>query len=362
MAAARKTKETASSGSETKSGNKTDSDAQSRIATEAAGNQTDPGGDTWLPTAINTDGDDTWSPATINADGDDTWPPATINADSGDSEPPATIDADSGGFEPPTIEADSEDPEPPEEISTYSGGPAPSSPTAEPSRAGAESEPSLGRSLAAARARHGLSRADIVAETRIPAHYIEMIESSDYGLISDQLYLMPFLRRYAAFLNLDGEEVAMRFVREVQRAELAAVAAPRMSEPIALRDHKRAPWGRVAMVVIVLSAIVVLYLIASEHHSGEFGSHQASPPAEPTEPSATIPQIVAPPPMAAPAPIVAPPPMAAPAPMVAPAPRAAAPAQLPRTTVVGRPRAPATARLRKAAPSRPIAPSDGYNE
>jgi Helix-turn-helix domain len=344
MAAARKTKETASSGNETKSGNKTDSDARSRNATEAAGDQTDLDGDTWLPT-------------TINTDGDDAWPPATINADNGGFEPPATIDADSGGSEPPaTTDAESEHSEPPEEISTYSGGPAPSSPSAEPSRAGAESEPSLGRSLAAARERHGLSRADIVAETRIPAHYIEMIESSDYGLISDQLYLMPFLRRYAAFLNLDGEEVAMRFVREVQRAELAAVAAPRMSEPIALRDHKRAPWGRVAMVVIVLSAIVVLYLIASEHHSGEFGVHQASPPAEPTEPSATIPQIVAPPPMVAPAPIVAPPPMAA------PAPRAAAPAQLPRTTVVGRPKAPAATRLRKAAPSRPIAPSDSHNE
>ena len=52
-----------------------------------------------------------------------------------------------------------------------------------------------------------------------------MIERSDYGLISDQLYLMPFLRRYAAFLDLDGEEVAMRFVREVQRAEVRGGAA-----------------------------------------------------------------------------------------------------------------------------------------
>ena len=145
-----------------------------------------------------------------------------------------------------------------------------SSSSAEPSKAGADSEPSLGKTLAAARERRGVSRADVVAETRIPAHYLEMIESSDYGLISDQLYLMPFLRRYAAFLNLDGEEVAMRFVREVQRAEVAAV--PRMSEPLAMHDRKRAPWGRVAAVIVVLSAIVVLYIIASEHHRGEFGS------------------------------------------------------------------------------------------
>ena len=176
-----KPEETVSSGSETKSGNKNDSDAKSRNATEATSNQPKPGGE-----------------------------PKPLGANK-----PQSVDA------------------------------APSSPSAEPSKAGAEGEPSLGRTLAAARERHGLSRADIVAETRIPAHYIEMIESSDYGLISDQLYLMPFLRRYAAFLNLDGEEVAMRFVREVQRAELAAVP-PRMSEPLALHDRKRTPWGRVA--------------------------------------------------------------------------------------------------------------------
>ena len=264
---------------------KTDSGAKSSNATEAPGNQADPGDDTWTPAAINTDG--------------------------------------GAGASPP--------------------------PTPAPAKAAAESEPSLGRTLTAAREQRGLSRADIVAETHIPAHYIEMIESSDYSLISDQLYLLPFLRRYAAFLNLDGEEVAMRFVREVQRAELAAVAAPRLSEPITLRDHKRAPWGRVAMVVIVLSAIVVLYIIASEHHRGEFG-FQPSPPVAPTEPSAQVP------------PVVEPPPMAAPPPVAAPAPMAAAPAQLPGSAVVGRPKAPAAARPRKAPPSRAISPYNRYNQ
>jgi cytoskeletal protein RodZ len=227
--------------------------------------------------------------------------------------------------------------------------------SAEPSKAGADSESSLGKTLAAARERRGVSRADVVAETRIPAHYLEMIESSDYSLISDQLYLMPFLRRYAAFLNLDGEEVAMRFVREVQRAEVAAV--PRMSEPLAMHDRKRAPWGRVAAVIVVLSAIVVLYIIASEHHRGEFGVHQSSPPAVPSASGGAIPPAdVAPAPMAAPAP------MTAPAPMAAPAPQAPAPARLPETSVVGGPTAPAAKRVGKAPPSRATTPADSMNE
>jgi cytoskeletal protein RodZ len=222
-------------------------------------------------------------------------------------------------------------------------GSAPSSSTETP-KAGADGEPSLGKMLAAVREQRGVSRAEVVLQTRIPAHYLDMIESSDYGLISDQLYLMPFLRRYAAFLNLEGEEIAMRFVREVQRAEGAAV--PRMSEPLAVHDNKRAPWGRVAVVTIVLCAIVVLYIIASRHHSGEFGSHPPASSVAPEAPSAAIPPAE-----------IAPAPPAAPAQVAAPPPQAAAPAPPPDTTVRGASTAPAVARPQKAPSSRTAAPS-----
>jgi hypothetical protein len=302
MAAARETEEAVSSGSETKSGspvNKTASSVKSRNTTESAGDQAKPGGQTRLPAADKTD-----------------------SVDAVDAAVP------SSSAEPPKI--------------------------GESSKIGAEGEPSLGKTLTAARERRGVSRADVVAETRIPAHYLEMIESSDYGLISDQLYLMPFLRRYAAFLKLDGEEVAMRFVREVQRAEGAA--APRMSEPLATHDRRRTPWGRVALVIIVLAAIVVLYVIASGRRSGEFGLHQSSAPSAPAAamPAAAVPSA----PMAAPVP-----PMPAPAPMAAPAPQAAPPAKMPETNVGGAPGAPAAARPpQKGPPARSTSPSGGSDE
>jgi cytoskeletal protein RodZ len=213
---------------------------------------------------------------------------------------------------------------------TVGAGSAPSSSLSEPPKAGADGEPSLGKTLAATRERRGISRADVVSQTRIPTHYIEMIESSDYGLISDQLYVLPFLRRYAAFLNLDGEEIAMRFVREVQRAEGAAV--PRMSEPLAVHDHKNVRWGRRALVMVVLSVIVVLYVIASRRHSGEGGFHPLAPSAPPTAPS-----IAMPPAALAPAPPAALAPLTAPALQAEPAPQAAALPPLPETAVVGAP-------------------------
>jgi cytoskeleton protein RodZ len=212
-------------------------------------------------------------------------------------------------------------------------------PPPEPLRPGADSEPNLGTTLVAARGKRGLSRAEVVAQTRIPAHYLQMMESSDYGLISDQLYLLPFLRRYAAFLGLDGEEVAMRFVREVQRAEGAPPA--RMSEPLTLAENKRSHWGRALAAAAVLAAIVVLYFLAAQRHRAAF-----QPPAPALPASAG-------------APGAAPPPLAA-APAAA---QAEAPPKVPDTSVVANHAVPSaaagphTSEPMRAAPHGPAAPS-----
>ncbi len=81
-----------------------------------------------------------------------------------------------------------------------------------------DAESSLGGVLSAARERRGVSREQAASQTGIPKRYLQMMENNDYSLASDQLYVLPFMRRYATFLALDPEETAMRFVREVPRA------------------------------------------------------------------------------------------------------------------------------------------------
>jgi cytoskeleton protein RodZ len=120
------------------------------------------------------------------------------------------------------------------------------------------SQPSLGAFLAAARERRGVTRDDVVKETRIPAHYIGMIESDNYSAISDQLYLLPFIRRYADFLGLDSDAIAVRFVREVQRVESSVV---RMSQPIVDRRQRRGHlriWAFIALVIALMAGALYL--------------------------------------------------------------------------------------------------------
>jgi Helix-turn-helix domain len=123
-----------------------------------------------------------------------------------------------------------------------------------------QSEQSLGTFLIAAREGRGLTADDVVRETRLPQHYLRMMETNDYSKISDQLYLVPFLRRYASFLELDQEDVAMRFVREVQRVD-GNPGPPRLDQPLVAESHQHRGWTGAIVVVgsLVLAACVYVY-------------------------------------------------------------------------------------------------------
>jgi cytoskeletal protein RodZ len=119
----------------------------------------------------------------------------------------------------------------------------------------------VGQLLIEARTQRGLSAADITAQTRIPPLYLKAIETDNYGLISDQLYLLPFLRRYATFVGLDPEDIASRFIQSVQRAETNVV---RMSEPIAMSPPRKRSAVRgvaVGLVLAVAAAIAILFVL-----------------------------------------------------------------------------------------------------
>jgi cytoskeletal protein RodZ len=126
-------------------------------------------------------------------------------------------------------------------------------------------EASLGEFLMAARERRGLSQEAVVQETHIPAHYLRMLESDDYRLISDELYLLPFLRKYATFLQLDQEDAAMRLVREVQRVDNAP-PPPRVDEPLDDIRSRWRNWSNAAMFGGLVAVIIVAYIVQSRHN------------------------------------------------------------------------------------------------
>jgi len=126
-------------------------------------------------------------------------------------------------------------------------------------------EPRLGLFLSAARERRGIAQDAAIKDTGIPAHYLRMLESNDYSKISDQLYLLPFLRRYASYLALEPEEIAMRFVREVQRAD--NLPPIRIDAAMLPERRRRYNWIAIGGVVVLLAIIVFAYTAIANHHA-----------------------------------------------------------------------------------------------
>lgn len=147
-----------------------------------------------------------------------------------------------------------------------------------PGIGGSRGETTLGQFLTDARKSGGYTPEQVAAETHIPSHYIRAIETDDYGLISDQLYLLPFVRRYAAFVGLDPEDVASRFVHDVQKAESTTA---KTNEPIPMiTRERRSSGGRYLVLVIVLIVAAVtgflmvkrLALLQGMLHLSKWGS------------------------------------------------------------------------------------------
>jgi cytoskeletal protein RodZ len=138
----------------------------------------------------------------------------------------------------------------------------------------------LGESLVAAREQRGLSRETVVQQTHIPAHYVQMLEDDDYHRISDQLYLLPFLRRYASFLEIDQDESAMRLLREVQRIENNP-SPVRLDEPVAnVRRHRRLNWTKPILFGALIAIIIGAYMVQSRHSDTDAMSAQKLQPSQ----------------------------------------------------------------------------------
>ena len=127
----------------------------------------------------------------------------------------------------------------------------------------------LGQSLVAAREQRGLSREAVVQQAHIPAHYIQMLEDDDYQRIADQLYLLPFLRRYASFLKIDQDESAMRLLREVQRLE-SNPSPVHLDDAVGnARRHHQRNWTKPMLFGALIAIIIGAYMVQSHHSDAD---------------------------------------------------------------------------------------------
>src|ERR687893_2349411 len=90
----------------------------------------------------------------------------------------------------------------------------------------------IGPTLEQARKDRGLSLFEVEQATKIRKRYLVGLEREDYGALPDAVYARGFLKTYANYLGLDGEELSREFKdrRKPRRERGIAYGAPKKSE------------------------------------------------------------------------------------------------------------------------------------
>jgi cytoskeletal protein RodZ len=113
--------------------------------------------------------------------------------------------------------------------------------------------------LKRAREDKGISLKDAEMETRVPTHYLQILEGEgDSRLLADVLYLIPFLRTYSVFLGLDPAVTIPQFIMAVQKGETLS------SSPINPSRRLFSRKATIFFIVIVLIALSLLWIVG-EH-------------------------------------------------------------------------------------------------
>lgn len=150
----------------------------------------------------------------------------------------------------------------------------------------------IGPALEKARRQHGLSLEEVEQATKIRKRYLQGLENDDYGVLPDAVYVQGFVKTYANYLGLDGEQLAeeLRSRRQPRRERHANnVRAGKggfdkpLINPAGLagaekrRISVRAVLGLLASVLLIVLVIGALYYIGRGSLVPESGGNEPAP-------------------------------------------------------------------------------------
>jgi cytoskeletal protein RodZ len=166
----------------------------------------------------------------------------------------------------------------------------------------------IGEMLREVRERRGLTLADAERETKIRQKYLAALEDDNLAALPGPLYVRGFLRNYALYLGIDGDEALeiYNIQRTPTRAKIRAARGEPLPKPGGNKDPEkisiaplspekidtRVRYGTqyIAISLLAIPLIIVFYFI----YSGAFGSRSTGipvptgSPAVPTQVSSII--------------------------------------------------------------------------
>lgn len=151
-----------------------------------------------------------------------------------------------------------------------------------------EGYPEIGATLRRAREEHQLTLAEASEHTHIRKHYLDALEQGRLQDLPDLPYVRGFLQTYAAFLNLDKDEILRRFVQIEGQ-----IAQKELSLPEVFSKEKTPQpaiiWGSMAAALVffllwraIFSSDQVAVDVGEKPHKAESSSYTGAMPTDDT--------------------------------------------------------------------------------
>ena len=147
-------------------------------------------------------------------------------------------------------------------------------------------EQSVGKTLHEARMRRRVELAEVEARIRIRTRFLRALEEGEWEALPGEAYTRGFIRAYAGYLGLDGEQLAERHRREVgaeRPGEALLGSDPARVRPERPRRLRRPPRAAALLAAgALVAALVVIGLSGGGDREAPRGRRDASPaPAQP---------------------------------------------------------------------------------
>ena len=165
----------------------------------------------------------------------------------------------------------------------------------------------IGAVLAQRRREKGLSLRDVEQATKIRTRYLEGLEREDYSVLPDAVYVQGFLKTYANFLGLDGEQLSRELKgrraprRERQVGDHEGLGESEFEQPLispgdlgAAAERRRISGTTLltaALAVLVLAVVIgLLYFVGRGTQTAERPAEEPAGQEEPAKGPAAGPE------------------------------------------------------------------------
>ena len=147
-----------------------------------------------------------------------------------------------------------------------------------------DGQESIGQTLRRRREERGLTVEQAAHQSKVPIRLVEALESDDYHLLPDALYLVRLLHEYATLLQLDAAAIEAEFRQAVRRPPRPSLAPPSATRSAPMIPWKQMLWTMVAILVVTPLVFIALSLASKRAQEREAQAPTAAPHTEESQP------------------------------------------------------------------------------